>query len=92
MLKIITKRAEMVFNSMKMKEFGFNPLSVVFIFGLFHIIVSIALLLYLLFSYLSMGYVSTMIIIVLMIWVVGAIIIMSLGLICKYILSLIKLN
>jgi len=89
MLKIITKGTEMANNSKRKIRIGFNPVTIVFVIGYFHIIVSIALLLYLLYSYLFLGYVSTMIIAVLMIWAVGASVIMSLGLIFKYLVGLI---
>lgn len=69
--------------SQKNKMFKHNPVRFVFAIGSLHIIVSIALSLYALYLYIVHGYVSTLTLVVLMIWLVGAAVIMSLGYIGK---------
>ena len=63
-----------------------NPVKPIFIIGLFHIIVSVALALYLLYVYFAYGHFSILVFVVMMIWIVGAFIIISLVYICKKII------
>ena len=65
------------------KMFKHNPVRFVFAIGMLHILVSIALSLYALYLYIVHGHVSTLILVVLMIWLVGASVIISLGYIGK---------
>jgi hypothetical protein len=63
-----------------------NPVRPVFIIGLFHIIVSVALSLYLLYVYFAYGHFSILVFVAMMIWLIGAFIIISLVYICKKII------
>ena len=72
--------------SQKNNMFIQNPVRLVFIIGLFHIIVSVALSLYLLYVYIAYGHFSIWVFSAMMIWVVGAFVIISLGCICKEII------
>lgn len=69
--------------SLRKKMFIPNPIGFVFAIGFLHFIVSIALSLYALYLYIVHGHVSTLILGVLMIWLVGASVILSLGYIGK---------
>lgn len=60
-----------------------KPVRLVFIIGLFHIIVSAALSLYLLYTYIIYGHFSIWVVSAMMIWVIGALVIISLGYIGK---------
>ena len=55
------------------------PVRIVFIIGIFHIIVSIALSLYLLYVYIAYRHFSIWVFSAMMIWIVGALVIISLG-------------
>lgn len=72
--------------SQKNNMFIQNPVRLVFIIGLFHIIVSVALSLYLLYVYIAYGHFSIWVFSAMMIWVVGAFVIISLGYIGKEII------
>lgn len=61
----------------------YNPIKLVLVIGFLHIVVSIALLLYTLYFYVVYGHFSTLTLVVLMIWLVGAFVIISLGYIGK---------
>lgn len=60
-----------------------KPVRLVFIIGLFHIIVSAALSLYLLYTYIIYGQFSIWVFSAMMIWVIGALVVTSLGYIGK---------
>lgn len=77
------KKDKVEFASQGKNWFKHNPIGLVFAIGFLHIVVSIALLLYTLYLYLVYGNVSILILIVLMIWLVGAFVIISLGYIGK---------
>ena len=72
--------------SQKNNMFIQNPVRLVFIIGLFHIIVSVALSLYLLYEYIAYGHFSIWGFATMMIWVVGAFINISLDYIGKEII------
>ena len=72
--------------SQENNTFNQKPMRLVFIIGLFHIIVSVALSLYLLYVYITYGHFSIWVFSAMMIWVVGAFIIISLGYIGKEII------
>lgn len=63
--------------------FNQKPVRLVFIIGLFHIIVSVALSLYLIYVYITYGHFSIWFFSAMMIWVIGAFVIISLGYIGK---------
>jgi len=65
--------------------FKHNPIGLVFAIGFLHIVVSIALVLYTIFLYMVYGHVSTLTLVVLMIWLVGAFVIITIGYIGKVI-------
>lgn len=60
-----------------------NPIGWVFAIGFLHIVVSISIVLYTLYLYMFYGQVSSLTLVVLMIWLVGAFVIISLGFIGK---------
>ncbi len=60
-----------------------NLIGLIFAIGFLHIVVSIALSLYTLYLFMVYGHVSTLTLLVLMVWLVGAFVIISLGCISK---------
>lgn len=72
--------------SQKNNMFIQSPVRLVFIIGLFHIIVSVALSLYLLYVFIAYGHFSIWVFSAMMIWVIGAFVIISLGYIGKKII------
>lgn len=68
------------------KTFTQKPVRIVLIIGIFHIIISIALSLYLLYEYIAYGHFSIWGFATMMIWVVGAFINISLDYIGKEII------
>ena len=73
--------------SQENNTFNQKPMRLVFIIGLFHIIVSFALSLYLLYVYITYGHFPIWVFAVMMIWIVGAFVIISLGYIGKKIIK-----
>lgn len=69
--------------SQRKSWFIYNPVRLVFSIGFLHLVVSIALLLYVLYLFMVYGQVSTLILVILIIWLVGAFVIISLGYIGK---------
>ena len=69
--------------SLRKKMFIPNPIGFVFAIGFLHFIVSIALSLYALYLYIVHGHVPTLLLVVLMIWLLGAFVIILLGYIGK---------
>jgi hypothetical protein len=81
------KDKNIVNTSQRNNMFIQNPVRLVFIIGLFHIIVAVALSLYLLYVYITYGHFPIWVFAVMMIWIVGAFVIISLGYIGKKIIK-----
>lgn len=81
------KDGEVEYASPRKGWFKYNPIGLVFAIGFLHIIVSIALLLYTLYLYMTYGHVSILVLVVLMIWLVGAFVIILIGYLSKGIIK-----